>query len=158
MIEIDDKVFGKMIYDIYWKRPYTLYFLSKDRDISLVIDGDEYGDFEDSQYKAFENFEKVKSALMLDVENSLYEYYLANVAENRSKFGGQADELYPIISSKKELDNLLKLKQVIVMESFELDDLSIGLVFDAKWEPELGVGVKLVNGKLVEIGHQDIVL
>lgn len=158
MIEIEDEVFGKIAYDIYWKRSYTLPFLGIDRDISLVIDGDEDSDFEDSQYKAFESFEEVKSALMLGVENGLYEYYQSNVSENRAKFGEQADELSPIISSKEELNNLLKPKQVIVMESFELDDLNIGLVFEAKWEPELGIGVKLVNGKLVEIGHQDIVL
>lgn len=158
MIEIDDKVFGKIVYDIYWKRPYSLFFLGKDRYITLVIDGDKDGDFEDSQYKAFKWFEESKSSLMIDVENRLYEYYLANLSENRARFGDQADELSPMIFSKDGLEGLLQLKQAIVMESFDLDDLSVGLIFDSKWEPELGVGVKIVNGKLAEVGHQDIVL
>ncbi|KEQ12244.1 hypothetical protein GZ78_27855 [Endozoicomonas numazuensis] len=158
MIEIDDNVFGRIVYDLYWKRSYTLSFLNKDRDITLVIDGDEDGDFEDSQYKAFQNFEAIKTSLIPDVEDNLFKYYLANISENRDKFGIQSDKMAPLIFNKEGLDTLLDLKQVVVIESFDSNDLNIGLVFDAKWEPELGIGVKLINGKLVEIGYQDIVL
>lgn len=158
MKEIKDDKFGKITYDHYWCKNYSIPFLGKERDVVLVIDGDEDADFEESQYIAFDEFNLHKESIVREVESAVFKHYMSVCGENRQRFGEQADELSPEISSSLELEKIVKLKQVVVMESFDLDDRKIGFLFDALWEPELGVGVIVTNGSVFEVGTQDIVL
>jgi len=40
------------------------------------------------------------------------------------------------------------------METFDESERHIGFIFDATWEPELGIGVKVKNGDMLEVGNQ----
>lgn len=158
MIMINSKVFGELSYDVYWQRDYSIDFLKKERKVILAIDGDNDMDFEESQYRAFEELEANKDAIVKKVEDQLFKHYLSECDENRAKFGSDASCLSPVIYEKENLEDLVNLKQVIIMESFDENSREIGFVFDAKWNPELGVGVKVVNGEVELVGTQDIVL
>ena len=158
MKQVTDSVFGAINYDVLWRRNYQLPFLRKEREIILVIAGDDDADFEDAQYEAFKEFEANRLEIVEEVEEALFKYYLSICTENREKFGSQADELSPVISKREELDDLVSLKKIIVMESFDTESREMGFVLDAIWNPELGVGIKVVNGKVEAVGTQDIVL
>lgn len=158
MLTIEHQVFGKLIYDIYWKRDFSISFLNKEVQVTLVVAGDEDADFEECQIQAFQEFNQDITKITVDVENSIYQYYLSVCDENRMRFGEQSDELSPLINELRELEPLITLKQIIVVESFDINEREIGFVIDAMWEPELGIGVKCVNGKVVEVGNQDIIL
>ena len=158
MKQINDSVFGPISYDVLWRRDYQVPFLRKERAVVLVVDGDDDADFEDAQYEAFKEFEANSNAILEEVEKALFEYYSSICTENREKFGSQADELSPVISKREELEGLVSFKQIIIMESFDTQSREIGFVLDAIWNPELGVGIKVVNGKVESVGTQDIVL
>ena len=152
------KMFGDLQFDIYWSRPYKVRFLGKERDVELVVDGDEDSDFEPAQHAAFAEFERLLPELMGDVENELLTHYVERRVELCARYSDRADEVCPFIDDARELDQLLILKQVIVLESFGSDERQIGLVLDAVFEPELGIGIRIVNGRVSQIAEQDIVL
>lgn len=158
MKKLTDSVFGTISYDVLWRRGYQAPFLRKEREVVLVITGDDDADFEIAQYEAFTEFEANRLTIVEAVEEALFKYYFSICTENREKFGSQADELSPVISKREELEDLVSLKQIIVMESFDTESREIGFVLDAIWNPELGVGIKVVNGKVEAVGTQDIVL
>lgn len=152
------KTFGDLQFGIYWSRPFKIGFLGKEREVELVVDGDEDSDFEPTQHAAFVEFERLLPELMDDVEDQLFTHYVQERDELCTRYSNRADEVCPIIDDARELDRLLTLKQVIVMESLGSDERRIGLVLDAVFEPELGIGVKIIDGKVSEIAEQDIVL
>ena len=141
-----------------WRRNYQVPFLTTERAVVLVVYGEDDADFEDAQYEAFKEFEANSNVILEEVEKALFEYYSSLFAGNREKFESQADEMSPMISKREELDDLVSLKKIIVMESFDTESGEIGFVLDAIWNPELGVGIKVVNGKVEAVGTRDIVL
>jgi hypothetical protein len=158
MDTVNHAVFGEIFFDVYWKRNYSLTFLSNAIVVTLIIDGDADAEFEDNQFSAFDEFERIKVSLIKDVEERCFQHYMSVCDENRKRFEAQAEELSPAIRTKDDLNGILSLKQIIVIESFDLAERKIGFIFDASFEPELGIGVECTNGQITNIGHQDIVL
>ncbi len=158
MNEIFHDVFGKIIYNTYWNRAYNVFFLGKEVMVTLVIDGDEDGEFEPSQVLAFQYFDKNKSILMKAVEEMLFKNYKETYKENRMRYTDNADEVLPEISSANQLSEVISITKVIISETFDEESKEVGLMFDASWEPELGIGVKIINGDVAEVGTQDIIL
>lgn len=158
MLEIGHKILGNLVYNIYWKRDFSTLFLNEEQLVTLIVDGDDDADFEECQIQAFTELSQNYTKMLTEVEKRIYQYYLSVCNDKRKQFGEQADELAPLIGNLYELSSLIDLKSIIVIESFDNNQREIGFVLDAIWEPELGVGVKCVNGEVVEVGHQDIVL
>jgi hypothetical protein len=62
----------------------------------------------------------------------------------------------PLISSLDELGRLIEPEAVVFRYTNARP--TFGLLLKCSWEEEHGVGIKFVNGKVTQVGFQDIVL
>jgi hypothetical protein len=156
--EINHEVLGKIKFDYSWEGEKKVSFFGKNRLITLIINGEEDGDFEQSQIDAFVKFFNDKEKLLLEAEDEIYKYYQDVCLDYRDRLEDSADEFAPSISNKKEIANLVELNQIIFPYAFGKNVRKVGLLLNCTWEPEHGLAVKFENEKIVEVGYQDIVL
>ena len=88
----------------------------------------------------------------------MYEYYLSVYEEYRDNYGEDADDYAPIVNEEIKMKELLNFQSVYIPYQFDENELEVGMLFDSKWEVELGIAVKIINGEVSEIGYQDIIL
>ena len=158
MKEINHKVFGRIKFDYSWEGEQEINFFGKKRLITLVINGEEDANFEQSQIDSFINFFNNKEKYLLEAEAEIFRYYEEVCPEYRDRLEDSADEFAPIISSREEVAKLVEFTQIIFPYSFGKDIKKVGLLLKCTWEPEHGLAVKFVNEEIVEVGYQDIVL
>lgn len=151
-------ILGNIEHDEFWTRKYETIFLGNIVKGELTIRGEIDEEIEKLQIEAFEQFSLNEKEIILNVEEKIFEYYCDIVEEYRDRLGESADQYAPIIKEKQELENLLEFEAVYIPYSFNEDERVVGLLFESKWEPEHGLGVKIVNEEIVELGFQDIVL
>ncbi|EPJ3354681.1 DUF6985 domain-containing protein, partial [Acinetobacter baumannii] len=102
---------------------------------------DDGSDITQNQRDTFINFELNKKNILDNVEKEIQKYCY-------EKF--QIAELEGI---KKVILKYLKIIHTEVGE-----DRKLGFIFDSIFDPELGIGVLVINEQVVEVGVQDIVL
>nr|WP_158699627.1 hypothetical protein [Pseudomonas aeruginosa] len=56
------------------------------------------------------------------------------------------------------MQGLISLKRIKVMSAFEAGVRQIGFIFDAVFDPQLGIGVLVTNGSVEAVDTQDILL
>lgn len=141
---LNDKVFGELYNkELLWLRPYeieifhTLYPI----ELNVYTYEDDGGDITQNQRDTFINFELNKKSILDDVEKEIQKYCY-------EKF--QITELESI---KKVILKYLKIIHTEIGE-----DRQLGFIFDSIFDPELGIGVLVINEQVVEVGVQDIVL
>ncbi len=92
------------------------------------------------------------------VEMALFTYYQENYLEYRELVGeDEADKVTPEIQTIAELNSFVTPTELIVRRVRENGIRRLGLLFDCCWDDN-GVGVRIENESIVEIGYQDIVL
>ena len=147
MMYITDPVFGDLFNeDSLWMRPYELEIFNKKRLLSLIVYSyeDDGSDITNHQREVFIRFEKAKNEIIYDVEKEVLNYYKEN-------FNFDATSL-------SDLNGMVTLKYIKFLLTDDGEDREIGFIFDAVFDPELGVGVLVTNEKVVDVGVQDIVL
>ena len=60
--------------------------------------------------------------------------------------------------SFEDIREMVNLKYLKVIYTEIGEDRELGFIFDASFDPELGIGVLVSNERVVEVGVQDIVL
>jgi hypothetical protein len=158
MKEINHDIFGRITFDYSWEREQEINFFGKKSLITLVINGEEDTDFEQSQINSFINFMANKNKYLAEAEKEIFKYYQEVCPEYRDRLGDTADEFAPIVSSNEEIGNLAELTQIIFPYSFGKETRKVGLLLNCTWEPEHGLAVKFVNEEITKVGYQDIVL
>lgn len=144
MQTLNDKILGQLTFDVMWSRPYNIQIFGLEKSITLVIQTFDDDIITDNQRRTFQVFEKEKYNIISDVEKSLFVYY-------KSQFNTHATSISEVSSSV----DLLNIK---IMYTEEGEAQEIGFIFSANFDPELGVGVLVSNGKVKNIDVQDIVL
>lgn len=141
---LNDNVFGELYNkELLWLRPYeieifhTLYPI----ELNVYTYEDDGSDITQNQRDTFINFELNKKKILDNVEKEIQKYCY-------EKF--QIAELEGI---KKVILKYLKIIHTEVGE-----DRKLGFIFDSIFDPELGIGVLVINEQVVEVGVQDIVL
>ncbi|HCV3152463.1 TPA: hypothetical protein OV546_003646 [Acinetobacter baumannii] len=141
---LNDNVFGELYNkELLWLRPYeieifhTLYPI----ELNVYTYEDDGSDITQNQKDTFINFELNKKNILDNVEKEIQKYCY-------EKF--QIAELEGI---KKVILKYLKIIHTEVGE-----DRKLGFIFDSIFDPELGIGVLVINEQVVEVGVQDIVL
>ncbi|EOE0445882.1 hypothetical protein ACKC43_003071 [Acinetobacter baumannii] len=141
---LNDNVFGELYNkELLWLRPYeieifhTLYPI----ELNVYTYEDDGSDITQNQRDTFINFELNKKNILDNVEKEIQKYCY-------EKF--QIAELEGI---KKVILKYLKIIHTEVGE-----DRKLGFIFDSIFDPELGLGVLVINEQVVEVGVQDIVL
>jgi hypothetical protein len=151
-------VFGEIKYDYLWTKNYEFRIFGETSVGILNIAGEEDEEIEQIQVDAFKEFESIKDTLSEKIEKALFNYYQSVASEYRDNFGKMADEFAPLITDVLEMKSLVKFEAVNIPYSFVENERVLGILFKSKWEIEHGVAVKIINGEIVEVGFQDIVL
>ncbi|TVX82927.1 hypothetical protein FQP34_04935 [Peribacillus simplex] len=161
MIKINDELFGELEYQKnYWRGKTTIQMFDMDIEIALSVDGHENADFSNIQREAFRNFKNEMKNIMDEVEMQIYEYYSENFEEYREMLGNksEADKIAPKIDSILALKRLVKPTELIVRRVRKNGKRRLGLLCDVTWDIEDGLGVKIEDEVVEEVGYQDIVL
>jgi hypothetical protein len=157
--EIRDDVLGTLRFDQYWTRPIEVTMLGRQWPASLLVRGELEQAIDDEQRQAFRFFGENHVAMLADGERALLEYYQAVAPEYRASLGTEeGGRILPMVSEPQELAAMLTLSHVILPWSFSAGERVVGLLFECKWEPEHGLGLKDVNERVVDVGFQDLVL
>ncbi|WP_113928095.1 DUF2004 domain-containing protein [Bacillus sp. P14.5] len=153
---INDTVFGEIEYDFGWTRVIILDFFGKPTEIDLIIDGEEDGQFEEDQYLAYQSFIKNWHSLQHEILNSIKSYYL----QKRKDLGFDTElkKEYPVVDSSKQILNMVSLDAVVVPYADIFEDRHIGITFNCTWDTENGLGIRLLNEKVTEVGYQDVAI
>lgn len=153
---INDSIFGQIEYEYIWSRNSRINFLNKEVDIMLIIAGDDDGKFEDGQYEAYQ----VLINCWNGIQETLLKFILDYYKEKRKELGYDIEfnEHYPEIKSTKELLNYITLVGIKVPYANIYGGRSIGISFDCTWDEENGVGLRLNDEQVVEVGYQDIAI
>lgn len=153
---INDSIFGKIEYEYFWSRNSKINFLNKEVDIMLIIAGDDDGKFEDGQYEAYQVLINYWNDIQEMLLKSILDYY----KEKRKELGYDIEfnECYPEIKLTKELLDYITLVGIKVPYANIYGGRSIGISFDCTWDEENGVGVRLNNEQVIEVGYQDLAI
>jgi hypothetical protein len=161
MTLINDELFGELEYKKnFWRGEMTIRMFNVEEKILLSVDAHEDADFSNTQRDAFRHFIQDMNNIMNEVEKQVYEYYIENVDEYREMLGdeSQANKIAPKVDSLTALADLVKPTELIVRRVRRNGKRRLGLLCDVSWEIEDGLGIKIEDEVVEEVGYQDIVL
>ena len=151
-----DKIFGEIEFDYTWSRDEEIMFNDKKENIVLLIAGDEDGEFEEGQYEAYTSLKNKWDTIQKNILSAILEYYKTIREELGYDVEENAD--YPDIDDENELLKHITLVGIKVPYAELYGGRSIGLSFDCTWDEENGVGIRLSDEEVIEVGLQDIAI
>lgn len=152
---IKDDVIGILNYNEGNKfRDIKITFFGKENVVSLNIRGDEDTPIQPYQYKAYK--ELYKNSLISNVEDKIFSYYLSEIDEFRNMYEEEADQFAPLIKDKSELSALVSLFAIIIPENDKFSE--IDMLFTCTWNIDSGVGVRIIDGVVQEVGTQHVAI
>ncbi|GAF63514.1 hypothetical protein BTS2_0405 [Bacillus sp. TS-2] len=161
MTNINDELFGELEYKKnFWRGEMTIKMFNVERKIILSVDAHEDADFSNIQRDAFRNYIQDMNHIMSEAEKEVYEYYSENVDEYREMLEdeSQANKIAPKIDYLTGLAELVKPTELIVRRVRKNGKRRLGLLCDVSWDIEDGLGIKIEDEVVEEVGYQDIVL
>lgn len=153
---INDAIFGELEYDYGWSRVITIDFFGNAIEIELIIDGEEDGQFDEGQYTAYQSLMKNWNDLQLNLLNSILIYY----KQKRQELGYDIElsENYPIVETTDQILEMISLDGIVVPYADIFQARHIGIIFNCTWDTENGLGLRLLNEKVTEVGYQDVAI
>ncbi|MCY8232254.1 DUF6985 domain-containing protein [Priestia endophytica] len=153
---INDKIFGTLYHECGWTNYTTINFLGNELKIDLIVEGDEAGLFDQEQYDAYTLFMQKWE----QVQKSLLYHILAYYQKKRHELGYdiEPNEDYPLVETTDEVLKMINLDGIIVPYGDIFEGRDIGLSFHCTWDDENGLGVRLLDEKVAEVGYQDVVI
>ncbi|WP_342551853.1 DUF2004 domain-containing protein [Paenibacillus sp. FSL R7-0652] len=155
-MKMNDSVFGELEHDYVWTKDMTIQFFENENKISLIIEGDEDGIFDEGQYLAYQALMKNWNDLQQIFLQSLLEYY----QQRRYELGYDIafNENYPLVETTDQILEMIELDGIVVPYGDIRDGRDIGVLFNCSWDKENGVGLRLLDEEVIEVGYQDIVI
>ncbi|KOO44337.1 DUF6985 domain-containing protein [Priestia koreensis] len=155
-MNINDPIFGELEYEYGWVKDLTVYFFGRECEISLMVDGEENGEFSDEQYAAYQALMLNWAYLQQNLLQSIVEYY----KQKRHELGYdiEVNDHYPPIETQDQLIEMITLDGIVVPYADIFDERDIGMTFNCTWDIENGVGIRLLNEKVAQIGYQDVAI
>mgnify|MGYP001129864906 CR=1 FL=1 len=151
---IEDEVFGKLTFDYTWFRYEKIIFCGEEKDILILVAGEEDGKFDEGQYEAYRMLKSKWVKMQEGILESILDYY-----KNKRKelgYDEEWNEAYTEIVTTKDLLNYIILVSIKIPYADIYGGRSIGLSFDCTWDDENGLGIQLCDEHVVEVGYQDI--
>lgn len=155
-MKINDAVFGELEYDFVWSKDTSINFLGNEVEIALLVKGDEDGKFDEEQYVAYtslmQNWEQLQQSFL----QSILDYY----KQERQELGYdiEVNENYPLVETTNEILEMISLDGIVVPYAGIFDGRDIGITFNCTWDTENGLGIRLLNEKVTEVGYQDVAI
>ena len=152
---IKDDVIGILKYDGRNKFiDIEITLFGKEYTVSLNIRGNKNTSIHPYQYMAYK--ELFRRSLLSDIEEKIFSYYLSEVEEFRNIYEEQADQVAPLIDDKNELGALVSLFAIIIPENNKSSE--IDMLFECTWDIDGGIGVRIINGVVQEVGTQHVAI
>lgn len=153
---VDNEVFGTLTFDYTWSKNELISFRGKEVSIAFLVAGDEDGDFEEGQYEAYKMLINKWSVLQDSILEAILNYY----KNKRRELGYEIEptERYPVITTTDQLLHHIMLVGIKIPYAKIYGGRSIGLSFDCTWDDENGLGIRLNNENVIEVGFQDIAI
>lgn len=152
-----DEVVGDLVYEDNWERRDALQLFDGSYEVALTFEGEADEPLDSSQRDAFARFQQERGPCLKRVEAALLEHYASILPDVRRRLGEGCDASAPSVAEMRELARVLTPTHVI-FPIVQQCGRTVGLLFDCTWDPELGVGVRLVDEAVQDVGTQDIVL
>lgn len=155
-MKINDAVFGELEYDFVWSKDTSINLLGNEVEIALIVKGDEDGKFDEEQYVAYtslmQNWEQLQQSFL----QSILDYY----KQERQELGYdiEVNENYPLVETTNEILEMISLDGIVVPYAGIFDGRDIGITFNCTWDTENGLGIRLLNEKVTEVGYQDVAI
>jgi hypothetical protein len=152
----NDAVFGELEYDYGWTKNTTIEFCRKSYDIALIVDGEEDGIFDKEQYEAYNSLVKNWEQLQQNLLQSILEYY----KKERHELGYDIEfnVNYPLIEKIDKLLEMINLVGITIPYGICFEGRDIGIIFDCTWDIENGLGIRLIDENIIEVGYQDVAI
>lgn len=161
MAKMYDELFGDLEYkNNFWRGEMIINMFNVERKIRLSVDAHEDADFSTIQREAFRHFIHDLSSIMSEAEKEVYEYYCENVDEYREMIGdeSEANNIAPKLDSLTGLAKLVQPTEFIVRRVRKNGKRRLGLLCDVSWDTENGLGIRIEDEVVEEVGYQDIAL
>ncbi|WP_432774818.1 DUF2004 domain-containing protein [Brevibacillus gelatini] len=155
-MKIIDPIFGCLEYNYSWFKDTAVLFFGKETEITLMIDGEADGKFDEEQYEAYQALMKRWEQLHESFLDPIFKYY----QQKRHDLGYDIaqNENYPLVEKADQILEMITLEGIIVPYGDIEEGRDIGILFTCTWDQENGLGVRLLNEVVVEVGYQDIVM
>ncbi|HDR7613122.1 TPA: DUF2004 domain-containing protein [Bacillus mycoides] len=153
---INDPIFGELEYEYGWDKDTIIHFFGKETEISLMIDGEEDGKFDKEQYMAYQGLMQKWEDLQPSLLQSILDYY----KQKRHGLGYdiELNENYPLIETTDQILEMITLDGIVVPYADIFEGRDIGITFNCTWDMENGLGLRLLNEKVIEVGYQDVAI
>ena len=155
-MKINDPVFGKLEYDYMWSKDTPINFFGNEVEIALMVKGDESGQFDKEQYVAYnslmQNWERLQQVFL----KSILDYY----TQERHDLGYniESNENYPLVETTDQILEMISLDGIVVPYGDIFEGRDIGITFNCTWDVENGLGLRLLNEHVTEVGYQDVAI
>ncbi|HDR7711622.1 TPA: DUF2004 domain-containing protein [Bacillus cereus] len=151
---MNDSVFGELEYNYGWAKCMHVTFIGNVTEIDLMIDGEEDGRFDEGQYVAYQSLMKNWEEVQISLLQSILDYYKQRRYELGYDIGVR--ENYPLVETIDQILEMVSLDGIVVPYADIMEGREIGITFKCTWDRENGVGVRLLNEKVIKVGYQDI--
>lgn len=153
---INNPVFGQIEYDHVWSKNLTIEFLGTEVEIALMIEGDEDGEFDEEQYTAYQSLMQNWNQLQQSLLKPILDYY----HQKRSELGYDIEfnEYYPLVETTGQLLEMIRLDGIVVPYGDIYEERDIGILFNCTWDMENGLGLRLLDESVTEVGYQDVAI
>ncbi|PFD27830.1 DUF2004 domain-containing protein [Bacillus cereus] len=155
-MRINDSVFGKLEYDFIWSKDTTISFFGNEVEIALIVKGDESGQFNEEQYVAYTSLMQNWEHLQQSFLQPILEYY----KQERHELGYdiEVNESYPLVETTDQILEMINLDGIIVPYAGIFEGRDIRITFKCTWDIENGLGLRLLDEQVTEVGYQDVVI
>lgn len=70
----------------------------------------------------------------------------------------ELNENYPLIETPDQILEMITLDGIVVPYADIFEGRDIGMTFNCSWDTENGLGLRLLNEKIIEVGYQDVAI
>lgn len=149
-----DPVFGNLEYEYGWNGAVDLNCFGRVEKLDLTVSGEEDAPVTDMQRNSFTAFMRAWDKLMQDLPEAIWNYYLGL----REELGCDQvyNEDYPPIEQAQDILKMISLDLIVIPEDGIFDGRCVCLAFSCTWDEENGMGIRLLDEEIDEIGFQDL--
>lgn len=65
---------------------------------------------------------------------------------------------YPLIETPEQTLEMITLDGIVIPYADIFEGRDIGITFNCSWDTENGLGLRLLNEKIIEVGYQDVAI
>lgn len=121
-----------------------------------MIDGEEDGKFDENQYTAYQSLIKNWDDLQPSLLQSILDYYKQK--RHELSYDIRLNEDYPLVETTDKILDMITFDGIVVPYADIFEGRDIRITFNCTWDIENGLGIRLLNEKVIEVGYQDVAI